>query len=246
VTGRSSDISADHSSIGSGDHNSVGSEIRIQRAIVRSKYSARRFHDRARFGDWHADQLVQPVPRSRLLDKPPHPRATIVRVHGLARIVGVHTGTVARSMARSVRSEFGAYRGVTVANGAQCPRRSVLLSAPWGEDQSVDTADADPGWYAVRCVFAVESGPPRTYEERITLWQAHSAAAATALAEDDAHGYADTIEATYLGLAQCYSCPDLPGHGAEVFSLMRDSDLGRVDYLDQFFDTRAERQGHAD
>ena len=33
------------------------------------------------------------------------------------------------------------------------------------------------------------------------------------------------------------------GDGAEVFSLMRDSDLTPHEYLDHFFDTGDERQG---
>jgi hypothetical protein len=33
-----------------------------------------------------------------------------------------------------------------------------------------------------------------------------------------------------------------PAHGAEVFSLMRDSELAPDDYIDRFFDTGQERQ----
>lgn len=32
------------------------------------------------------------------------------------------------------------------------------------------------------------------------------------------------------------------GHGVEVFSLMRDSDLASEDYISRFFDTGAEHQ----
>jgi hypothetical protein len=46
----------------------------------------------------------------------------------------------------------------------------------------------------------------------------------------------------YLGLAQAYRLGDPPGDGAEVFSLVRGSDLGDEAYLDTFFDTGTERQ----
>jgi hypothetical protein len=35
-----------------------------------------------------------------------------------------------------------------------------------------------------------------------------------------------------------------PGHGAEVFSLIRDSDLGAEDYITRYFDTGTERTRH--
>ncbi|GIE38008.1 hypothetical protein Alo02nite_09060 [Actinoplanes lobatus] len=47
----------------------------------------------------------------------------------------------------------------------------------------------------------------------------------------------------YLGLAQVYSLSDEPGHGAEIFSLLRGSTLEPGAYLDAFFDTGHERQG---
>lgn len=105
-------------------------------------------------------------------------------------------------------------------------------------------------WFSVRCVFAVPTAAPAsgegeamTYEERVTLWRASGFDAAIALAEQEAHDYADDVEALYLGLAQAYRLAEPPGHGTEVFSLMRDSDLDTEDYLDAFFDTGEERQG---
>ena len=108
-------------------------------------------------------------------------------------------------------------------------------------------------WYAVRCVFrsawaeAEDALPPdeHLYEERVTLWQASSAEEAIALAEDEAAEYADDDD-EYLGLAQAFLLFDSPGHGAEVFSLMRSSRLEPDDYLDAFFDTGAERQQPTD
>jgi len=103
-------------------------------------------------------------------------------------------------------------------------------------------------WYAVRCVFAV-GWPPElagdTYEERITLWRAASAEEAIARAEAEAVDHAATIQespSTYLGLAQSFRLFDDLVDGAEVFSLMRTSDLEPAAYLNTFFDTGTERQ----
>ncbi len=103
-------------------------------------------------------------------------------------------------------------------------------------------------WYSVRCVFAVGWPPEaagKTYEERITIWLARSAEEAIARAEVEAEHYAQQITeapSTYLGLAQCYRLSDTIADGAEVFSLMRDSQLGYADYLGAFFDVGSERQ----
>jgi len=104
----------------------------------------------------------------------------------------------------------------------------------------------DERWYGVRCVF-VHAWPAgeheRTYEERVTLWRAPSFDAAIELAEAEAADYCDVLTATtYLGAAQAYWLSDEPGHGAEVFSLMRDSALPPETYLDTFFTTGSERQ----
>jgi len=93
--------------------------------------------------------------------------------------------------------------------------------------------------YSVRCLFAYEGG----YEERITLWRADSFAAAIALAEQEAEEFAERVEMPYVGLAQCYHLFEDPAaQGAEVYSLMRNSDLAPDDYIDAFFDTGTERQ----
>jgi hypothetical protein len=101
----------------------------------------------------------------------------------------------------------------------------------------------DSGWYGVRCVFWWDRGG--CYEERITLWRAGSFADAIALAEAEAVAYAQDLEdypRTYVGLAQAYKLADVPGHGAEVFSLLRDSDLAAQEYLSAFFSTGREHQ----
>jgi hypothetical protein len=110
------------------------------------------------------------------------------------------------------------------------------------------TESADRAWYAVRCVFAVGYPPEaagKTYEERITLWQARSFDEAIERAETEANEYAAAIgdsPSRYIGLAQAYQLFDAPADGAEVFSLMRQSELQPDDYLTRFFDTTSERQ----
>jgi len=102
-------------------------------------------------------------------------------------------------------------------------------------------------WHSVRCLFEVDPGrreatDPRTYEERVTIWQAESLDAAIALAEAEAEEYALIVNGRYLGLAQAYAMEGEPRHGAEVYSLMRNSDLPPQPYLDTFFDAGTERQ----
>ncbi len=105
-------------------------------------------------------------------------------------------------------------------------------------------------WFGVRCIFSHDpdnseddGDPAFFYEERITLWAASDEQAAIALAETEAEEHATTLEsARYVGLAQCYWLADEPGHGAEVFSLIRESELAPNDYLDKFFDTGTELQ----
>jgi hypothetical protein len=98
-------------------------------------------------------------------------------------------------------------------------------------------------WFAVRCV--VHHSDLGVYEERVTLWQAASFDEAIGLAEDDARNYAQDLDsASYAGLAQAYELYDPPGHGAEIYSLMRKSALPPAEYLTAFFDTGSERQHH--
>ncbi|OEI67724.1 hypothetical protein Cus16_2473 [Curtobacterium sp. ER1/6] len=113
--------------------------------------------------------------------------------------------------------------------GGRRARRSVRRHPP----------DAD-AWFGVRCVF--RHGESR-YEERVVIVRADDFALAIARAEDEAARYAVDVDAEYLGLAQAFALVDDPGDGAEVFSLMRDSDLPPDEYLDAFFDTGDERQG---
>jgi hypothetical protein len=103
----------------------------------------------------------------------------------------------------------------------------------------VDTQEA---WFSVRCLFRLNAGAPATYEERITLWRASSPEEAVTLAEVEAGEYSADLAVDYLGLAQVYCLADGPGHGAELFSLLRDSHLQPASYLDAFFATGDEHQ----
>jgi hypothetical protein len=98
-------------------------------------------------------------------------------------------------------------------------------------------------WFGVRCIF--KDSDAGTYEERITLWKACGFAEAVSLAEAEALEYAEILDGvSYIGLAQGFSLAGEPGHGNEVFSLIRDSSLSEEEYLSTFFDTGDERQGY--
>jgi hypothetical protein len=116
----------------------------------------------------------------------------------------------------------------------------VRVDRPSGEAQL-----SEVGWFSVRCVFRVGPGlRGRSYEERLTLWRAESFDQAIILAEAEALGYAaEKTDTVFAGLAQAYRMFDAPEHGAEVFSLIRDSELNPQAYLTAFFDTGQERQG---
>ena len=77
------------------------------------------------------------------------------------------------------------------------------------------------------------------------MWRAGTISDAIRLAEVEAASYAGQFEdypISYIGLAQAYELDDEPGNGAEVYSLLRDSELAPEDYLTRFFDTGREHQ----
>jgi len=110
-----------------------------------------------------------------------------------------------------------------------------------GSLHDVDPA-TNPSWFSVRCIFRCDDDSPNSYEERITVWRAASFEEAIGLAEAEASDYAELVGYRYLGLAQAYQMAEELGHGAEVYSLMRDSDLPPDVYLSTFFDTGEEHQ----
>ncbi len=103
-----------------------------------------------------------------------------------------------------------------------------------------------PGWFTVRGV--VEWPQEGTYEERITLWAAESAAHAVAQAEQEAAEYAEEIiGGTYLGVAQPFFVGERPPvSGDEVFVLERVSDDDADRYVKAMFDTGRERTATAE
>lgn len=108
-----------------------------------------------------------------------------------------------------------------------------------------DVHDSSVDWYSVRCVFR-DRDSARLVEERITLWRVGSFPEAIELAEHEAEGYASDLNLRYLGLAQAFKLSQEPGDGAEMFSLMRETDRPDEDYLTTFFNTGTERQRHPD
>jgi hypothetical protein len=104
--------------------------------------------------------------------------------------------------------------------------------------------DQDDRWYAVRSLFRLDGEGQSAYEERITLWQAGTLDEALERAAAEAAEYAEFAGTTYVaGFGQAYHLADAPPrHGAEVFSLVRDSALPPRPYVDRFFATGQERQ----
>ena len=105
----------------------------------------------------------------------------------------------------------------------------------------VSTEKAPLNWYSVRCHFRVDD---RHYEERITVWQAVGFDDAIDLAESEADAYASKIDGEYLGSCDCFHLPDTgmrASQGAEMYSLVRASDLDPDTYLRTFFFTGSER-----
>lgn len=99
--------------------------------------------------------------------------------------------------------------------------------------------------YSVRCIFHWQPREGQQlrnlYEERVTLWTAPSIDSAIEMAEADALEYASDGD-EYLGISQAYVLYDeVDASGIEVFSLLRESDLGPREYLQTFFDTGHER-----
>ena len=102
-------------------------------------------------------------------------------------------------------------------------------------------------WYAAKTVCkhqSVEDGIPKTlFEERVVLLQAADFNDAVAKGELEAQEYCRSIEnVTYIRYINVYRlCADVVGHGTEIFSLMRESELSDSDYLDHFHDDGKER-----
>ena len=98
------------------------------------------------------------------------------------------------------------------------------------------------GWYGVRCFFHWTDYD--CYEERVTVWKATSFDEAIEKAEREAARYASEGSGfVYLEIAQAYHMVDRLREGAEVYSLLRESNLEPDEYIDRFFMTGSEREG---
>jgi hypothetical protein len=104
----------------------------------------------------------------------------------------------------------------------------------------------DEPWYGAKCIFlhtGIESCPGQVYEERVVLVRAGSFDEAISRAEAMAEEYAkDNGGCSYTGFIDVFHVYDEDiGDGAEVYSLMRESDLSKDEYLNRFYDTGTER-----
>lgn len=90
----------------------------------------------------------------------------------------------------------------------------------------------------VRCVIQLTE---RDYEERITIWRTDDLDDAVAKAQAEARDYAANVGGTAIDFAQSYGSDEDPTEdGAEVFSLIRQSEMPPRQYIDHFFDTGME------
>ena len=97
------------------------------------------------------------------------------------------------------------------------------------------------GWFAVRCIIRDKNRS--SYEERIVIVRAADMKSAVEKAEADAQEYAKDLTCEYINYADAFHIFDSIGAAAEVFSLIRESDLEPDDYIDHFFDTGKENRG---
>ncbi|MEU3520384.1 hypothetical protein ABZ770_34830 [Streptomyces sp. NPDC006654] len=78
----------------------------------------------------------------------------------------------------------------------------------------------------------------------MTLWTAGSLDEAIGRGEDEARAYCETLhDVEYVRFAEAFRMDGTPGEGAEVFSLMRESELPAGEYVRRFLATGDERVG---
>ncbi|MFF8974308.1 hypothetical protein [Streptomyces sp. NPDC014995] len=100
----------------------------------------------------------------------------------------------------------------------------------------------DMSWFGVRSIF--RHRPLGVYEERITIWKARSTDEAIERAEAEAIEYCSYLdEVEYAHFSEAYRFSGDPEDGAEVFSLMRESNRPPGEYVKRFFATGEERTG---
>lgn len=97
-------------------------------------------------------------------------------------------------------------------------------------------------WFGARTVYAGMENETRIYEERIIVLLAESMDDAIEKADKEAASYAEDNGMEYLGYVNVFLISDEAIRDkTEVYSLMRESELGPSEYLDTFFDTGKER-----
>jgi hypothetical protein len=95
-------------------------------------------------------------------------------------------------------------------------------------------------WFSAKGLFRHGSLSKRSgkqvYEERIVLFRAGDFHEAIALADAEARQYAADLEAAeYLGYVDVYELePDSLGHEAEVYSLMRSTELNPEEFITRY------------
>lgn len=105
----------------------------------------------------------------------------------------------------------------------------------------------DIQWFGARTIYRVKNSntvtsPNNLYEERVVLISANSLDEALAKAEKEAETYATDTDMSYLGYVNVFELYHSKiEDGTEVYSLMRESELDGIAYIERFFDTGSER-----
>jgi hypothetical protein len=116
-----------------------------------------------------------------------------------------------------------------------------LTDAP--DVEWIPESDPDSYWFAVRLVVLHEESH---YEETITIWKSPDAETAMERARRMAEDVSSTVGGRTLPFAQSFRLAHVPGDGAEVFSLIRESNLSPDEYLKTFFWTGHENEDFID
>ncbi|MCF7830821.1 DUF4288 domain-containing protein [Candidatus Gracilibacteria bacterium] len=107
-------------------------------------------------------------------------------------------------------------------------------------------------WYSVKCIFGIygkKTDKIWGYEERIILVRAKSFKEAVELAEKEARKYCEDYESNdkYFEYENFISVFHLFDgkicNFAEIYSLIRSSDLERDEFLDKYYDDGSEHSG---
>ena len=97
-------------------------------------------------------------------------------------------------------------------------------------------------WFSARTVYEHDKPGDGLFEERIVVLRAGTFEEALERAEVEALTYSEAVGCVYTGYASVFELvEEALGDGAEVFSLMRDSDLSAEEYIDRFYTTGDER-----